>query len=651
MQRLNQDLNNVINVIDSVPSGKASCIRVLHVDDDACFLEVSKEILMTEGNFEVDHALSVDEALKKLKTQNYDVIVSDYHMPQKDGLQFLKELHEQKYEIPFILFTGKGREEVTIQALNLGADGYHDKRGSPEAIYGELSHSIRLVVDRKKAKQALEESEKRYRTLMEHATDAILVHDKKGQIIDANQRACKNLGYTKEELLRMTIADIDDEAIENKKDILLWPKVIAGETFTFESNQKRKDGSTFPVEVSLGPITIGKETLVIGLIRDISERKKASEKINFQAALLKNVGQALIMVDNNWRIRYWNDAAEKLYGWSEGEALGHGITEILGNVSLQEEAEEISKRLMAGETWVNELLVTRKDGSVIPVIVSCAPFFNDQGLFVGAVSITTDISKWKKNEEDLAFALEALSNTIDKIQELNEKLRVMGSLTRHDVRNKLSTVTGYSYLLKKKHANEADVVNGLDKIMQAAKEIEKILEFAKLYEQLGAEELNYINVEKAVDEATALFSGLTIKIVNDCHGLTVLADSFLRQLFYNLIDNTRKYGKTATTIRVSYEEADEESVKLIYEDDGVGISAENNQQLFKEGFSTGGSTGYGLFLIKKMIDVYGWTIEETGESGECARFVMTIPKANKNGKEGYQIAQNDTQVKNRTERS
>jgi PAS domain S-box-containing protein len=638
-------------VIDSVSSGKASCIRVLHVDDDACFLEVSKEILMTEGNFEVDHALSVDEALKKLKTQNYDVIVSDYDMPQKDGLQFLKELHEQKYEIPFILFTGKGREEVTIQALNLGADGYHDKRGSPEAIYGELSHSIRLVVDRKKAKQALEESEKRYRTLMEHATDAILVHDKKGQIIDANQRACKNLGYTKEELLRMTIADIDDEAIENKKDILLWPKVIAGETFTFESNQKRKDRSTFPVEVSLGPITIGKETLVIGLIRNISERKKASEKINFQAALLKNVGQALIMVDNNWRIRYWNDAAEKLYGWSEEEALGHGITEILGNVSLQEEAEEISKRLMAGETWVNELLVTRKDGSVIPVIVSCAPFFNDQGLLVGAVSITTDISKWKKNEEDLAFALEALSNTIDKIQELNEKLRVMGSLTRHDVRNKLSTVTGYSYLLKKKHANEADVVNGLDKIMQAAKEIEKILEFAKLYEQLGAEELNYVNVEKAVHEATALFSGLTIKIVNDCHGLTVLADSFLRQLFYNLIDNTRKYGKTATTIRVSYEEADEESVKLIYEDDGVGISTENNQQLFKEGFSTGGSTGYGLFLIKKMIDVYGWTIEETGESGEGARFVMTIPKANKNGKEGFQIAQNDTQVKNRTERS
>lgn len=640
MQRLNQDHLNAVNVIDLASSDRAGSIRVLHVDDDACFLGVSKEILMMEGNFEIDHALSVDEVFKKLETANYDVVVSDYEMPQKDGLQLLKELREQKNEIPFILFTGKGREEVTIKALNLGADGYHDKEGSPETVYGELSHIIGLVVDRKKAKQALEESEKRYRTLMEHATDAILVHDAKGRITDANQRACKNLGYTKEELVGMTIADIDSEEIENRKNVSLWPKVIAGETFTFESYQKRKDGSTLAVEVSLGPITIGKETLVIGLIRDISERKKAEEKINFQATLLNSVGQALMMVDRNWKIRYWNGAAEKLYGWSEKDVLGHGITEIMGNVYFREEAEEISRKLMTGETWATELLATRRDGSVIPVIVNHAPFFNDQGVLVGAVSITTDISEWKKNEEDLAFALEALSNTIDKIQELNEKLRVMGHLTEHDVRNKLSTVTGYSYLLKKKHADEADVVEDLDKMVQSVKEIEKIFEFAKMYEQLGAEELTYVNVEKAVNEATALFSGLTIKVVNDCQGLTVLADSFLRQLFYNFIDNTRKYGKTATTIRVYYEKADEEGLTLICEDDGVGISVENKQQLFKEGFSTGGSTGFGLFLIKKMIDVYGWAIGETGEYGKGARFVMTIPKTNKNGKESYQIAQN-----------
>ena len=86
-----------------------------------------------------------------------------------------------------------------------------------------------------------------------------------------------------------------------------------------------------------------------------------------------------------------------------------------------------------------------------------------------------------------------------------------------------------------------------------------------------------------------MFSGLTIEVSNECHGLAVLADSFLRQMFYNFIDNTRKYGKKTTAIRVYSEKAESGELHLIYEDDGVGISAENKLKLFGEGFSTGGS--------------------------------------------------------------
>ena len=110
--------------------------KILHVDDDPCILQVSKDLLEMEDNFEVDSALSVDEAVKKMKAQSYDAVISDYEMPQKNGLQFLKELRQQKNEIPFILFTGKGREEVAINALNLGADGYINKIGDTETVYG-----------------------------------------------------------------------------------------------------------------------------------------------------------------------------------------------------------------------------------------------------------------------------------------------------------------------------------------------------------------------------------------------------------------------------------------------------------------------------------------------------------------------------------
>jgi signal transduction histidine kinase len=88
---------------------------------------------------------------------------------------------------------------------------------------------------------------------------------------------------------------------------------------------------------------------------------------------------------------------------------------------------------------------------------------------------------------------------------------------------------------------------------------------------------------------------------------------------------------------VSYEKVDQDSLRLIYEDDGVGVPVDNKLKLFKIGFSTGGSSGYGLYLIRRMIEVYGWSIQENGEPGVGAKFTITIPKSNPNGKENFRI--------------
>ena len=216
---------------------------------------------------------------------------------------------------------------------------------------------------------------------------------------------------------------------------------------------------------------------------------------------------------------------------------------------------------------------------------------------------------------------------MDELVRVNEKLGVVGSLTRHDVRNKLSAVTGYAYLLKKKHSDEVDVVEGLGKMEVAVRESMKIFDFAKMYEQLGAEELVLTDVEAKIDEATNLFSGSLPKIINDCEGLEVIADSLLKQLFYNLLDNSLKHGGKVTQIRLHLTK-DGDGIKLFYEDDGVGIPGANKPKLFPEGFTTGKSTGLGLFLIKKMVEVYGWKISEEGEPGKGARFAISIPKVN-----------------------
>ena len=124
--------------------------------------------------------------------------------------------------------------------------------------------------------------------------------------------------------------------------------------------------------------------------------------------------------------------------------------------------------------------------------------------------------------------------------------------------------------------------------------------------------------------------------MNECYGLTVLADSLLRSLFYNLIDNSLKYGQKLSRIRIYYEKKDGE-LKLNYEDDGVGIAWDAKPKIFDEGYTTGKGSGYGLYLVKRMMEVYGWAIQETGTPGKGAQFTIAIPKTNKDGKENYQL--------------
>lgn len=249
-------------------------IHILAVDDDESFLTETKLILLTDNtNFKVDTATSVDEALKKMQTQKYDAIVSDYDMPLNNGLDYLRQLRQTNQTIPFFLFASKAREEVAIDALNLGAEGYYNKHGEPEVVFGELSHAIKRAVSGRRMQQALVESENRYRQLIEQAVDGIFVHDMNNGIIDVNKSACKTLGYSKEELLKMTVTDINPRVNPDDTNKAMQ-RILNGEKITVEAKQRRKDGTWIDVEVSLGSIKLNNKNLILANVRDITERKK-----------------------------------------------------------------------------------------------------------------------------------------------------------------------------------------------------------------------------------------------------------------------------------------------------------------------------------------------------------------------------------------
>ena len=499
---------------------------------------------------------------------------------------------------------------------------------------------LRDVTERKKAEDALRQERDMIESVAAASGAGLVIVGKDYRVQWANEFIKRYKGDTIGKLCYATLNSLDSPCPDCGV-----AKIFAGKTLldSHEYCSTTIDGNPYWVEIVATPLTDENGNIIsaVEICVDITERKNAEGKLRESQYLTQKIldcSPNLIYIYDlqGQRNVYANRETFDFLGYTPEQVKSMG-SELFANILHPDDAELVAKHhalfLNAADnaTYDVEYRLKNSNGEWRWVRSRDTLFARTKdGLGKQILGICEDINESKKAEEEA-------NHMVDQLVLVNEKLGVVGSLTRHDARNKLSAVSGYAYLLKKKHGDKKDVVEAASRIEQAVKEIAEIFDFAKIYEQIGAEELTYINVDEKLDEAAALFSGLIPTITNECHGLAVLADPFLRQLFLNFIDNTRKYGKKTTAIRVYFEKADQGCLKLVYEDDGVGVSFENKPHLFKEGFSTGGSTGFGLFLIKKMIDVYGWTITEEGEPGKGVKFTITIPKLNKSGKENYQI--------------
>jgi signal transduction histidine kinase len=226
-----------------------------------------------------------------------------------------------------------------------------------------------------------------------------------------------------------------------------------------------------------------------------------------------------------------------------------------------------------------------------------------------------------KDISSILYANEKLSEALSRAELLNEKLSVIGGFTRHDVRNKLMAISGNVYLAEK-YAGESDrLLLSLNRIKGTVDNITSILNFAKDFEMLGNQTLIDVDVGKALDEAISLFSDPKVTITNKCKGVIVRADAMLTTVFHNLIDNSLRYGEKVTEIKV-YNKTEGIITKIVYEENGVGIAEDNRHNLFVKGYGKG--TGYGLYLIKRTCEIYGWQIQETGQAGKGVCFEFSL---------------------------
>ncbi|MDD1699877.1 MAG: PAS domain S-box protein [Methanoregula sp.] len=580
-------------------------ISLLYADDEPDLLDLCKLFLEREGEFSVTTVTSANEGLKILADGKIEGIISDYQMPLMDGIEFLKQVRRDYKDIPFILFTGKGREEVVIEAINNGADFYLQKGGDPRAQFSELSHKMRQAIRRKKAEEDL----RMMKATVSNAAEGILWINQDGGITFFNDTICSMLGYSREEFACLTIQDINPGLFENHI-LSLWERVKERNYNTVQDKNRKKDGSTIPVEILLNYIEFGSNAYVFAFVRDITDRKRAEDEL--KSAYEKNQGlmdyanDAIFIADTETGMLL--DANKKTQAM-----IGRTLKEIQrmheSELHPKEEEEKyrayFKKHAFEG-TGLQEEVVVDKNGNHIPVIVSATI------LYVGGrrclMGIFHDISDIKKAHDSLQLA--------------NKKLNLLAEITRHDIRNKLTILGGYLELFND-HPPEPQHSMYLDKLKTAVTMITANIEFTKLYQDLGVVAPSWQKVNETFYKACTHIDIKKIRFESEKDELEIFADPLLERVFYNIVQNAVEHGTRVSVVRLSWSEtADGLLIRL--EDDGIGIPAQDKETIFERGF--GKNTGLGLFLSREILSITNITIKESGEFQHGARFEMLVPK-------------------------
>jgi PAS domain S-box-containing protein len=233
----------------------AAMHTVLYVDDEPADLEIGRIFLERDGQLRVETCSSAAAALVALREQPYDAIVSDFQMPAMDGISFLKAVRSEFGDIPFLLLTGRGREEVAIAAINNGADRYIQKGGNPAVQYAELAHGIGQAVLRRETERTLRLSEERFRRLFEQIPVGIAVVGRDLRFRMVNPALCRMLGYAEEELIGQPFASVTDPG-DVPLSLAETARVIDGEVafVRIEKRYLRKDGALVRGRVTISAI-------------------------------------------------------------------------------------------------------------------------------------------------------------------------------------------------------------------------------------------------------------------------------------------------------------------------------------------------------------------------------------------------------------
>ena len=471
------------------------------------------------------------------------------------------------------------------------------------------------ITARKKAERALAKE----KANVEYIIDSLpgmfymfYMFDQTGRFVRWNKNLETLTGYSAEEVKEMRPLEfIEDGYKEHISDAI---KTAFSEGYAdLEAVIVTKDGEKIPFFFSAKRKEIDGTSYILGMGLDITKAKMAEEEIRKLASVVRHSGEMIALTNPEGIINFINEAGGRMIGVDGKDITRYHFMDFIPEHLKEKIKSEVLPAMAETGLWEGDLqYINLKTGN--PVDVHTMGFIiKDPGTGATAylANVSLDISDRKKAEAAL--------------MEVNKKLNLLGSITRHDILNQVTVARGNLEILEMDGLipEDSKTEEFYRKILGAVETIQRQILFTKDYKDLGEQSPEWYNAGKIIDKNYRNTCFQSVKLVNEVDDLEVYADPLFEKVIYNLFDNAVKHGEKITTIKF-YSKKSGDGMDLICEDDGVGIPADVKDKIFKREHYK--HTGLGLFLSKEILSITGLFIEENGTPGEGARFVIHIPK-------------------------
>ena len=462
----------------------------------------------------------------------------------------------------------------------------------------------------------------------------------------ASPGALQNLGYTLEELRQITPLDIKPLS-EVEFEALIEPLRTGRQRIVvFETTHRRKNGSFYPAEVRLQLSLDEEPPLFLAIIQDITDRREAARLLACQTDILRRQSELLdlapaLIRDLSDHIIYWNRGVERLYGWSETEALGRGAHDLL-DTRFPQPLPDIMQELRRDGHWEGELTHTRRDGSRLTVVSYWALHRDDTGAPSAVLEVNNDITNLKQAQEQIRELNTGLEQRVRErtaqLEQVNQELEAFSYSVSHDLRGPLRGIDGFSQALMEDygHILNDEARHYLTRMRQAAERmgqlIDDLLKLARITRaEMHSEQVDLVQLFHSIAQELQTQDPAHAADFVAPNELLVQGDgALLRIVMENLLSNAWKFSARQPTSRVELGQT-RQGTEAVYfvRDNGVGFNMAYADKLFGafqrlHRTSEFDGTGIGLVTVSRIVQRHGGRVWGKSVVGQGATFYFTL---------------------------